>query len=369
VPRDYYEILGVSVTCTDDEIRRSYRRLARRYHPDVCKEPDAEERFKEIGQAYAVLSDSGKRERYDRYGHEGLNGGAANGGMGDFFDIFNQVFGGGFGQGFGFQEQARGADIEYEVMIDLGGVVSGWESELEVTRQAECDRCGGNGSEPGHDPTVCASCGGTGYRTVQRQTILGVMSSSAPCSECRGRGMIITEACTECNGAGVVEATHNVHVQVPPGIMSGQRIRHPGQGDVPAGGGIPGDLYVRVLVQSDERFERRDRELFMPLNISVAQATLGDTVMVPTIEGEAELAIHAGTQTGDTVRLRGQGLPPLHGGGRGDQIVVMRVVTPTSLTDRQRELLLEFAEEGGEEITPRPKGIRDRIREVFTGEG
>ncbi len=370
MPRDYYHILGVSRTCTHQEVKRAYRRLARRYHPDVCNEPDAETRFKEISEAYAVLSDASKRDRYDRFGHDGLNGSAARPGSGDFFDLFNQVFGGGFTTGPGATAPARGADIEYQVAITLSDVVTGWASEIEVRRQTECERCGGSGSEPGYAPRTCPGCGGAGYRTVQQRTILGVMNTTATCAECGGRGVIITNPCEACGGDGVVEATNKVLVEVPPGIANGQGIRYPGQGHACAGGGMPGDLYVRVMVESDPRFERHDRELITRLDLSFAQAALGDVTLVPTVDGDEELAIRPGAQTGDTLRIPARGLPRLHGGPRGDLIVVLRVLTPTGLTDSQRDSLLAFADASGERIDPQPeaKGIYERIREVFTGE-
>ncbi len=332
MPRDYYQILGVTRTCTHQEVRSAYRRLARRYHPDVCKEPDAETRFKEISEAYTVLSDAAKRDQYDRFGRDGMNGSAANAGFGDFFDLFNQVFGGGFATGPGAAAPARGADLEYQVAITLSDVVTGWTSEIDVSRQSECDRCGGSGSEPGHDPVTCPRCGGTGYRTVQQRTILGVMNTTAPCAECRGRGVIISNHCEACGGSGVVQATHRVLIEVPPGISSGQGIRYPGQGDACGAGGIPGDLYVRVMVEDDPRFERHDRELITRLDLSFPQAALGDLVVVPTVDGDEELTIPPGAQTGDTLRMRDHGLPRLHGGPRGDQIVLLRVITPTYLT-------------------------------------
>jgi len=370
LPPDYYQTLGVSRTCTPDEIRRAYRRLARRYHPDVCREPDAEDKFKQIGEAYAVLSDPGKRARYDRYGDAAFEGFGRDAGFGDIFDLFNQVFGGGFAQGFGAQAAARGSDLSYELTIALADVVTGYETEIEVERQAECDRCNGSGSEPGHVPDTCSDCNGSGRRTVHRRTILGVMSSTSPCGTCRGRGVIVRHPCEQCRGSGVVKARQRVLVDVPPGISSGQRIRHPGQGDVPPGGGIPGDLFVGVNVAPDEHFQRHDRDLIMQLDLSFTQAALGDKITVPTVEGEQELTIPAGAQSGDALRLRYQGLPPLHGGQRGDQIIALRVVTPRHPTERERELLLELGRERGEQVEPQPhgKGILERIREVFTGE-
>lgn len=372
MPPDYYHILGVSRTCTQEEVKRSYRRLARLYHPDVCREPDAEAKFKQIGEAYAVLSNPDRRARYDRLGDAGLDGFAGQpGGFGDFFDLFNQVFGGSFGGPFGGGQVARGADLEYEISIDLRAVVTGYETELQVNRQAECDRCNGSGSEPGHVPDTCADCGGSGVRTVHRRTMLGVIATSSPCAACRGRGVIVSHPCEQCDGSGVLRATQTVLVEAPPGISNGQRIRLPGQGDVPAGGGIPGDLFVHVIVKPDPHFQRRERDLIMQLDLSFAQAALGDVVTVPTIEGEHRLTIPAGAQTGQALHLRGKGLPPLHGGPRGDQIIALRVVTPKDLSERERELLLELAEERGQQIQPQAhaKGILGRIREAITGEG
>lgn len=371
LPPDYYHILGVSRTCTQEEIRRAYRRLARLYHPDVCHEPDAEEKFKQIGEAYAVLSNPERRARYDRYGDAGLDGvPATDTGFGDFFDLFEQVFGG-FGSPFGSAQPARGADLQYHLTIDLQTVLTGYDAEIEVDRQGECDRCNGSGSEPGHAPAACPDCGGAGMRTVHRRTILGVIASSSTCPTCGGRGARITHPCAQCRGSGVTRSTQKVLVEVPPGISNGQRIRLPGQGDVPAGGGVPGDLYVHVTVKPDPRFERRDRDLLMRLDISFSQAALGDVVTVPTLEGERELTIPPGTQSGQALLLRGMGLPPLHGGPRGDQIVILRVVTPKNLSERERELFLELARERGQQVRAQVpgKGILGRIREAITGEG
>ncbi len=367
MPRDYYQVLGVGRDCTQEEIKQAYRRLARRYHPDVCKEEGAEERFKEIGTAYAVLSDPEKRRRYDMYGEE-----AAGPGFGapvDLFDLFNHVFGGGMGGPFGFQAQARGSDLHYEVTIDLQAVVEGFEAEVEVSRQAECETCGGSGAAPGSSPITCGRCHGRGVITQQHATLLGVMATTTTCPDCGGRGTRIDTPCQDCRGAGVVSARQTVLVSIPPGIQDGQRIRMAGHGDVPAGGGIPGDLIIRVRVEPHPLFTRRDRDLHMPLEISFAQAALGDRVTVPTIDGKAEITIPPGTQSGDTVELPGYGLPPLHGGRRGRQIIGLRVVTPRDLDEEQRRLLMEFALSRGEQLNPpEHEGLFQRIRKVFSGE-
>lgn len=370
MPEDYYQILGVSRDCEQIEIKRAYRRLARRYHPDVCKDDGAEDRFKEISKAYAVLSDPQKRRNYDMYGEEGNNGRSA-GAPSDIFDLFNQVFGGaggGFG-GFGRQAQARGADLSYEVTIDMRGVLEGFEAELDVTRQAECDDCGGSGAAPGSAPSTCDMCGGRGYVSQHRQTLLGVMATSSPCPRCKGRGTVVTDPCPSCNGQGVTRSTQKVLVAIPPGIKDGQRIRMAGHGDVPPGGGIPGDLLIGVRVQRHPHFRRQDRDLVMDLDLSFAQAALGDTVTVPTLDGETEVVIQPGAQTGETIELQGRGLPPLRGGRRGRQIINLRVVTPTDLDEEQRGLLMELALRRGESIEPvEHPGLFDRIRKVLGGE-
>lgn len=372
MPEDYYQVLGVSRDCEQVEIKRAYRRLARRYHPDVCKDDGAEDRFKEISQAYAVLSDPQKRRRYDMYGEDGLNG--RNGGGGapsDIFDLFNQVFGGASGRsgGFGARAQARGSDLHYEVTIDLQGVLEGFEAELEVARQAECDDCGGSGAAAGSAPATCDMCGGRGYVSRQRQTLLGVMATTSPCPRCEGRGTVITDPCETCRGQGVTKSRQKVFVAIPPGIEDGQRIRMAGHGHVPAGGGVPGDLLIQVRVQQHPEFTRRDRDLHMDLDLSFSQAALGDTITVPTLEGETEVKVQPGAQTGETIELDGRGLPPLHGGRRGRQIINLRVVTPTDLDEEQRRLLMELALRRGEDIEPAEQtGLFDRIRKVLGGE-
>ena len=367
MPRDYYQVLGIGRDCTQQEIKQAYRRLARRYHPDVCNEDGAEERFKEIGTAYAVLSDPEKRRRYDMYGED-----AAGPGVGapvDLFDLFNHVFGGGMGGPFGFQAQARGSDLHYEVTIDLQAVVAGVEAEVEVSRQAECETCGGSGAAPGTSPVTCARCHGRGMITQQRQTLLGVMATTSPCPDCRGRGTRVDDPCPECGGQGVARVRQTVLVSIPPGIQDGQRMRMAGHGDVPAGGGIPGDLIIGVRVEPHPLLIRRDRDLHMPLEISFAQAALGDRVTVPTIDGEAEITIRPGTQSGDTIDLPGHGLPPLRGGRRGRQIIGLRVATPRDLDEEQRRLLMELAVSRGEELDPpEHEGLFQRIRKVLSGE-
>ena len=365
MPDDYYQILGVSRDCSADELKRAYRRLARRHHPDVCREDGAEDRFKEISQAYAVLSDPQKRERYDVYGDDN---GRMTGGAVDIFDIFNQVFGGQGGGPFGNAE-ARGSDLHYEVTIDLEGVIDGVQAEVEVTRHAECERCYGSGAAPGSTPSTCSICDGHGVVMRQRNTLLGVMATQSTCTRCGGRGTVVTDPCGECSGNGVVQITREIQVDIPAGIQDGQRIRMAGHGDVPPGGGVPGDLIIGVRVEPHPILKRRDRDLVMDLEITFSQAALGDRVTVPTVQGETEVTIQPGSQTGESVVLNGLGLPALHGGRRGRQVVNLRVSTPTDLDDEQRRLLMELALRRGEEIQPpEHEGLFQRIRKVLTGE-
>lgn len=369
MPRDHYDVLGISRDASPDEVKRAYRRLARRYHPDVCKEDGADERFKEISQAYAVLSDAQRRRNYDMHGED--HAGRAAGRPVDIFDLFDEVFGrrgGPFGDR-GRRAQARGSDLHYEVTIDLQGVIEGVEEEVEVTRQAECDRCHGSGAAEGSSPSTCSMCNGQGVVIREQRTLLGVIATQSTCSRCHGHGTVITDPCGECGGDGVVQAKQSVRVDVPPGIQDGQRIRMSGQGDLPPGGGIPGDLIIGVRVEAHPELRRRDRDLLLDLEISFAQAALGDSVTVPTVDGESDLKIPPGSQTGDTLALDGLGLPPLHGGRRGRQLVNLRVVTPTDLDEEQRRLMMEFALRRGEQIEPpEHEGLFERIKRVFTGE-
>lgn len=372
MPDDYYQILGVSRDCSPDELKRSYRRLARRYHPDVCREDGAEERFKEISNAYAVLSDPQRRMRYDRYGDD--NGRASAGAPSDIFDIFNQVFGGRggpFDSPFGTPggAQMRGGDLQYEITVDLQGVIEGVEAEVEVTRQTECDRCGGSGAAPSSAPETCHTCDGQGVVIRERATLLGVMATQSTCPRCHGRGTVITDPCGQCAGSGVTQTKSEVLVNVPAGIQDGQRIRMAGHGDLPPGGGIPGDLIIGVRVEPHPLLRRREKDLIMDLEISFSQAALGDLVIVPTVDGETEVTIPPGSQHGDTVVLGGLGLPPLHGGRRGRQIVNLQVRTPTDLDAEQRQLLAELALRRGESIEPpEHEGLFERIKKVLTGE-
>jgi len=345
--RDYYEVLGISREASADEIRNAYRRLARQYHPDVNKAPDAAERFKEINEAYQVLGDEQRRQNYDRFGHAGapdmagFEGFAGFGGLGDIFeDLFGMGMSGRSRSAFAPQ---RGADLQAHLRISFREAVFGATREIEVSRLEPCDRCNGSGAEPGTSPTRCPTCGGSGEVRRVQQTILGSFVNVSTCPNCGGRGEVIGTRCTKCGGEGKVRTTRKLEVHIPAGVDSGTRIRLSGEGDSGTHGGPAGNLYVLLEVEDDPLFQRRDDDIILEQRINIAQAALGATINVPTLEGEEQIKIAPGTQSGRTFRLRGKGVPHLQRGGRGDQIVVIRVVTPTNLNAKQRRLLEEFA--------------------------
>ncbi len=370
--RDYYEVLGVSRDASPEEIKRAYRKAALKYHPDRNKSPDAEERFKEAAEAYEVLSDPEKRNRYDRYGHAGVNGS----GLHDFShmradDIFS-IFGDLFGEMFAGQTRRRdsgGVSIEVEVEIDLTEVATGVEKTLRFERIDFCDRCGGRGGEPGSRPATCRTCGG--YGQVERQTTMGffVTRSVIDCPTCHGRGQVITRPCRKCRGTGRHPKECVVTVKIPPGVHDGQRIRLRGEGEPGASGMSRGDLYCVVRVREHPFFVRDGDNLICRLPISFTQAALGAQVEVPTLTGTTPLKIPPGTQHGDTFRLAGQGLPNLQSGRRGDEIVQVIVEIPRKLTREQQELLRRFAATEDRSVLPESRGFFERVREYFTGGG
>lgn len=379
--RDYYEVLGVSRDASDDEIKKAYRRLARKYHPDVNKDdPDAEAKFKEIGEAYKVLSNPEARAQYDRFGHaafEGAQGAGASqggfdpfggfGGFGGFDDIFDMFFGGG-------TEQRRrsgprqGADLRYDLELSFEQAAFGFETEIEVPRTETCGRCHGNKAEPGTPIRDCPQCGGRGEVREARQTPFGRFVSVHPCGRCRGEGKVVETPCRECKGGGLVHKRRKITVKIPAGVDDGYRLRLSGEGEAGERGGPPGDLYVFISVQPHEFFERRGNDLHCEVPVSFAQAALGDEIEIPTLGGTAKLKVPEGTQTGTRFRLRGHGVPDPRGYGRGDQYVSVRVVTPTRLSAKQKELLKEFARAGGEDA-PEERGFFDRVKDALKGHG
>jgi len=357
--RDYYEVLGVERAAGEDEIKKAYRRLARRYHPDVNKGPDSEARFKEINEAYEVLSDSDKRAAYDRFGHAGVSGNGFSdftgfGGFAGFGDIIEDLFAG-FGMGTtrtARQGPRRGADLRYDLEITFEEAAFGCEKEIEVPRSETCGRCNGTGAEPGTSPTTCPQCKGTGEIRRVQHSILGSFVNVSTCPRCRGEGKIITTLCTECHGQKTVRRTRTIAVSIPKGVDDGSQLRLAGEGEAGSHGGPPGNLYVVISVKPHPFFVRRENDLFLEFPVNFAQAALGAEVTVPTLEGEEKLAVPAGTQTGKIFRLKGKGVPYLRHNGRGDLLVSMRVVTPSGLNDRQRELLRQLGETFGELTLP-----------------
>lgn len=373
--RDYYEVLGVARTATKEEIKKRYRRLARQYHPDVSSEDGADEKFKEISEAYEVLSDDSKRAAYDRFGHAGVRG-AAGGGAGyenfgfGVADIFEEFFGGFAGNRRRRRGPRRGADLRYNLTIEFEEAVFGAEKEIEIRRPESCPDCGGTGSEAGTQPERCPDCNGSGEVRRVQQSILGQFVNVTTCPRCQGAGEIISTPCTTCNGRKQIQQMRKLVVKVPAGIRSEQQIRLTGEGAPGSNGGPPGNLYVFVNVKRHEFFQRRGEDILLNLEINVAQAALGDEVTVPTVEGDATLKIPPGTQSGTVFRLRGRGVPHLNGSGRGDQMVMTQVVVPDNLSHRQRELFEEMAETlGGEVIPQREKGflndLKDALGDVF----
>jgi molecular chaperone DnaJ len=369
--RDYYEVLGVARNATADDLKRAYRRLARQYHPDVNQEHDAEDRFKEVNEAYEILSDTEKRARYDRFGHAGVqNGGMGAGGFDGFGfgidDIFESFFGGTRGGTSARQRPQRGQDLRYDLSISFEEAVFGCEKEIEASRHETCPTCNGSGAKPGTSPVRCSECNGTGeVRHVQR-SLFGSFVNVSSCPRCRGTGEEITSPCEECHGQKRVLRTRHLSVKIPAGVDDGTRIRLTGEGELGALGGPPGNLYVFISVEPHKFFSRRDNDILLELSINVAQAALGDLIQVPTLDGDEELSIPAATQTGDMFRLKAHGVPYLRRPGRGDQLVIVTVAIPDKLTPEQRELFKELGDTLGKEIiSQREKGFVDRVKDVL----
>jgi molecular chaperone DnaJ len=365
--RDYYEVLGLTKEASADDIKKAYRKLAKENHPDLHPGDKAcEERFKEINEAYEILSDPDKKARYDQYGaaafdpSSGFGGGGA--GFGDFGDIINDIFGGGFGGfgdifggGGGGARQAnaprKGESIRTNVSISFEEAAFGCKKDVTVARIEQCPDCKGTGCAPGTTPEVCPDCHGTGaVRTTQR-TPFGMVQSSAPCQKCRGTGKIIHQPCPSCKGMGSVRRQHKINVTIPAGIDDGQTVSVRGQGNAGANGGPDGDLLVYIIVRPHARFDRDGANVILEQEIPYAQAVLGGDIEVPTLDGKVKLSIPEGTQTGSVFRMRGKGIPYLRGSGRGDQFVSVKVGVPKNLTASQKELLRQFAASMGDEIS------------------
>ena len=366
--RDYYEVLGVPRGADKDELKKAFRRLAQQYHPDVNKSPEAEVQFKEINEAYQVLSDDQRRAAYDRFGHDGLQGmGFDNfdGGFSDLGSIFEEFFGG-FGMGGGSRSRRQprsGADLRADITLTFEEAVFGAERELEVPRLESCDQCGGTGAEPPTSPVTCSTCGGAGeVRRRQQSALFGAVITATTCPACGGSGEVIPSPCTKCNGGKRVRVSRKINVKIPAGVDDGTRIRLAGEGEVGQLGGPTGNLYVVVSVEPHPIFVRDHFDVHLEYPVNIAQASLGATVKVPTLDGaEEELDIPAGTQSGRTFRLRGKGIPRLQRSGRGDMIVTAQVRTPTSLSTEQKDLLRQLADTFEGEAAETHKGFFDRI--------
>lgn len=372
--RDYYETLGVPKGASQSEIKSAFRTMARQYHPDVSQEEDAEERFKEINEAYAVLSDEEKRAAYDRYGHAGLNGfgGAPDFSNLDIEDILNMF---GFGMGFDFGRRSRrsansprrGADLQYNLTLEFEEAVFGVEKEVEFARDETCDRCNGSKAEPGTSAVRCSTCNGQGEVRQSRQTLFGSMVQVVTCPTCSGAGQIVESPCKQCSGRGIERKRRKKTVQVPAGVDTGTRIRLSGEGQPGMNGGPQGDLYLSLRVQPHQFFKRRENDILLNLDINIAQATLGADVEVPTVDGPAVLSIPSGTQPGKVLRMRGKGVPHLRSDRRGDQLVIINTEIPKRLNDEQRELMEKMAESLGTEVKPQERSILDSVRDFFMG--
>lgn len=349
--QDPYEVLGVGRSASPEEIKSAYRRLARRFHPDVnSNDVQAEEKFKEIGSAYSILSDPDKKARFDNYGSiDDAPSDPFFGGGGGISDLFEAFFGGAQQSGGRGRRGRDGEDIRADTQLTYLEVISGVDREIQVERMAECDSCHGTGVEGGKPPETCTTCRGQGVVGTVRNTFIGQVRTSTTCPTCQGKGTIVKDPCKKCKGRSLIQETANVRVTVPPGVESGATMQIPGQGSDGVGGGRPGDLYLVLEVAEDKRFERRGQVLYTLLELTFVQAALGDKVTIKSVDDSHDIDVPAGTQPGTQFSVRGAGLPPLHGGRRSDLIVQVTVVVPQKLNDAQVKLLKEFAEVSGEE--------------------
>ena len=373
---DYYEVLGVDRNASDKEITSAYRKLAKKYHPDLNHEPGAEEKYKKVNEAYEVLHDKQKRAQYDQFGSAGVNGqggfgGAGQGygdfgGFGDFGDIFNDFFGGATGESqhhVNPTAPTRGEDLDYTLSIDFMDAITGKKTQVSYTRSETCPTCGGNGAEKGTHPITCDKCHGSGYMTITQKSLIGVIRQQAVCDKCHGKGVIIEHPCQTCHGNGVIDGKNTIEVNIPAGIDNGQQLRYEGQGEAGKNGGPYGDLYISYRIKPSKEFERKGTTIYTTVPISFAQATLGDEINVKTVHGEKKLKIPAGTQPNKEFTIRGEGVPYLRGNGNGDQITTVQVQIPKSINEKQKQALIDFVKAGGGSITPQEKGFFERLKE------
>jgi molecular chaperone DnaJ len=372
--RDYYEVLGIARTADAAEVKKAYRRLAMQYHPDRNSDPQAAEQFKEINAANEVLSDPDKRARYDRFGHAGVDNGGGPGGFEGFSnfegfgDIFDAFFGGASRGGRRRSGPARGADLRYNLRLTFEEAVFGIDKDIEYQRLERCSQCNGRGAEAGTDLATCPECNGAGEIRRAQQSIFGQFVNVVACARCQGEGRIVTNPCTKCRGAGRERATRHISVKVPAGVDNDQQIRLSGEGEAGARGGEAGNLYVVLTVAEHPKFERVEDHILYELPVNIAQASLGAKITIPTLDGDYEFEIPAGTQTGEDFVLRGKGVPRLRSGGRGDMVVRVMAVVPEDLTAEQRALLEKLAETMGTATLPKKsKGLFERLRDAVAG--
>lgn len=368
--RDYYDVLGLSKEASKEEIKKAYRKLARQYHPDVNKEDNASEKFKEAKEAYEILSNDQKRQQYDQFGHagpqsQGFGGGFGGEDFGGFGDIFDMFFGGGGGRRDP-NAPRQGNDLQYTMVLNFEEAVFGKETDISIPREEPCGTCKGSGAKPGTSPETCQHCKGTGQLNVEQNTPFGRVVNKRVCHHCNGAGKIIKEKCETCRGQGKVKKQAKIHIKIPAGIDDGQQIRVPGKGEPGLNGGPAGDLYVVVQVRSHEFYQREGDHIFCEMPITYSQAALGDEIEVPTVHGKVKLKVPAGTQTGKTFRLKGKGAPNVRGYGQGDQHIKIRVITPTNLTEKQKDLLRQFNEiSGNEPLDEHGDSFFDRVKRAF----
>lgn len=381
--RDYYEVLGVSKGASDDEIKKAHRKLAKKYHPDLNRDnPEAAEKFKELNEAYEVLSDKDKRAKYDQFGFAGVdpNYGAGQGGfgggfggfdMGDLGDIFGSFFGGGFGGSSSRSRRnapQRGETLQQRIMLSFEEAAFGCEKEITINRTESCDECGGTGAERGTSVETCSNCHGSGVVMQTQRTPLGMFQTQGACPNCRGTGKIIRKPCKKCGGTGKMRKSRTLKVKIPAGIDDGQSIQLRGQGNAGVNGGPSGDVIVTISIRPHPLFTRDGNNVICEIPISFPQAALGDTLQVPTIDGKVEYTIPEGTQTGTVFRLRGKGIQNVNGRGRGDQYVRVNIEVPTHLTDHQKHLLRDFEASTTDENQTQRKGFWDKVKDAFKGE-
>jgi molecular chaperone DnaJ len=370
--RDYYEILGVNKDISQDELKKAYRKLALKYHPDRNKEPGAEEKFKEISEAYAVLSDHEKRSKYDQFGHAGVDG---NWSQEDIFrgvnfeDLFSEMgFGGSIFDIFSGRSSRRrggaqrGSDLRYELSISFEDAYHGVEKEIEIPRIENCSVCGGSGAKPGTELKTCSTCAGKGQITQTQRTPFGQFMTTSTCPTCQGRGKMVDNPCTECHSSGKVRKNRKIKVKIPAGIEDGSRMRISGEGEHGSAGGPPGDLYVDIYLKRHKKFKRVGNDIVVNVPISYTQAALGDEITVSSVDGKVKMKVPAGTKTGSTFRVKGKGMPYMHGYGQGDLHVKVDIEVPSKLTEKQKELLRKFAKLRGEKpAKENQKGFFDKV--------